>query len=46
MNGILDKILILIKIISTNISDFQIVTKPKKNIFIFFINNSNLTNII
>jgi len=30
MNGILYEILILIKIISRNIYDFQIVTNPKK----------------
>jgi len=42
MNGILDKILILIKIISTNISDFQIVTKPKKKTYLSF----SLTTVI
>jgi len=40
MNGTLYKILSLIKIISTNFYDFQIVTNPKNHVYFFNITNN------
>jgi len=45
MNGILYEILILIKILNTNIRDFQIVANQKYHVYLFN-DNGNLTNII